>query len=465
MERLKKYKNDIYKCIHCKACRFAYSGEPDKKGIGQFKNVLYEGMVPSCPAGIEYGWEAYWNAGKVWIARAILEGDLKVDQNVADVVYPCITCGMCEAQCENQVRTVDIIEALRQVVIDAGVQPMDKHALVKKVNAIENNPYGGKKADRMKWARDAGFGGNIGKDSKIGYYVGCTASYRQTNIATATMKLFQKLGYNVEIIDDESCCGSPFFRTGLLDEAQRTMNHNIERFNKFDVILFSCSGCYKTFTIDYPKWSKVEIKYKTMHAMELVSEMIKEGKLKLKEHPELKGKVATYHDPCHTGRHFGQWLKERLIHESENLMVDMRFFDKIVDEWFEIPRRIIKAIPGIEFKEMYRVKLNSFCCGAGGGVRSQFPDFSLRTSNLRLNEADAVGADFMLTECPFCWRNLYDANDMYKHKMKVMTILEMISTYELIESAEAIDIHNALRQNNVEKNLPSAQKKAKAAKK
>jgi heterodisulfide reductase subunit D len=461
MERLKKLRGEIYRCIHCKACRFAYSGEPDRKGHGEYGGVLYEGMVQACPAGIEYGWEAYWNAGKVWIARAILEGDLKIDQNVADVVYPCNTCGMCGSQCENQLETVEIIEALRQAVIDAGVQPMDKHALVKKINAVENNPYGGKKAERTKWAKDAGYEGAIGKDTKIAYYVGCTASYRQTNIAKATMDLFKKMGYDVTIIDDESCCGSPFFRTGLLDEAQRTMNHNIERFNKFDIILFSCSGCYRTFTIDYPRWSKVPLNFKTMHMMELVSKMVEVGSLKFKAHPDLKGKVVTYHDPCHTGRHFGQWLKERLIHEAKNLMVDMRAYDQLVDEWFEIPRRIIKAIPGLEFKEMYRIKLNSFCCGAGGGVRSQFPDFSLRTSNLRLNEADSVGAEFLLSECPFCWRNLYDANEMYKHKLKVMTIMEMISTYDLIESAQKIDLPTALRQNNVELKLPSNAKKAK----
>jgi len=35
MDRLQELKGDIYRCIHCKACRFAYSGEPDKEGIGE----------------------------------------------------------------------------------------------------------------------------------------------------------------------------------------------------------------------------------------------------------------------------------------------------------------------------------------------------------------------------------------------------------------------------------------------
>ncbi len=69
---------------------------------------------------------------------------------------------------------------------------------------------------------------------------------------------------------------------------------------------------------------------------------------------------------------------------------------------------------------MYRIKMDSFCCGAGGGVKRQYPDFSMRTASLRLDEANAVGADYILTECPFCWRNLSDANDQFKHNLKVI---------------------------------------------
>lgn len=469
MERLNELRNDIYKCIHCKACRFAYSGEPDRVGIGKHtgtegNETLYEGMLQACPAGIEYGWEAYWNAGKVWIARAVLEGELdlkKHGQDIADVVYPCITCGMCASQCENNIRTVDIIEALRAAVIEAGNKPLDKHAWMKNASQTKNNPYGGPKEERTKWALDANFESVLDlENKKIAYYVGCTASYRQKNIAEATVNLLQKLGYDATVRSDETCCGSPFYRTGLIDEANRNMEHNLKVFNEYDLLLFSCAGCYRTFTIDYPKWAGSDrIKYKTMHAMELISEMVRLEKIKFKKDPALEGKVVTYHDPCHTGRHYGLWYKERLIEESDNLMMDARFIDKIVDDWYEVPRRIIKAIPGITFNEMYRIKMDSFCCGAGGGVRAQYPDFSIKTAHLRMDEGDAVGADIMLTECPFCWRNLYDANQQYNHGKEVLTILEMISKYDLIESFEKIPIEDALREHHAETLFPSHKKK------
>ena len=445
MERLKELEKEIYKCIHCKACRFAYSGEPSREGIGEFTGkqgtVLYEGMVDACPAGIEYGWEAFWNAGKIWIARSILSGDLEFSDEVRDVIMPCITCGQCAAQCENKIPTVDIIESLRAACIESDVPMIEKHELVDRLVKELNNPYGGKAEERFKWAKDAGLGKYINnKSAKVGYYVGCTASYRQIEVATATAKIFEELGIDFTLIEDEVCCGSPFFRIGAVETAQELMRKNLEAFKDLETVYFSCAGCYRTITIDYPKWMAEDEKlpFKTMHAFELVSKLIIEGKIKFKPNKELKGKVVTYHDPCHTGRHFALDMEQEMIKNSKNLMFDMRKVNKAIDEWFEIPRVILRKLEedvGIKFVEMYRIKNNSMCCGAGGGVRAGYPDFSLRTASLRCDEANAVKADILTTECPFCWRNLSDANDLYNHGMQVMGVLEMISTYHLLDKS------------------------------
>lgn len=443
MDRLQELKKEIFKCIHCKACRFAYSGEPDKEGIGEFKGkqgtILYEGMLDACPAGIEYGWEAFWNAGKIWIARSILSGDLEFSEEVRDVLMPCITCGQCSAQCENKIPTVDIIESLRAALVESGVPMIEKHQLVDRLVKELNNPYGGKADERFKWAKDAGLGKYINnKDAKIGYYVGCTASYRQVEVAIATAKVFEQLGMDFTLIEDEVCCGSPFFRIGAVETAQELMNKNLEAFKHLEKLYFSCAGCYRTITIDYPKWMPEgeKLPFKTQHAFELVSKLITAGKVSFKPNKELKGKVVTYHDPCHTGRHFALDMEQEMIKKSKNLMFDARKIAKMQEEWFDIPRVILRKLEedvGVKFVEMYRIKLHSMCCGAGGGVRAGYPDFSLRTASLRCDEANAVGADILTTECPFCWRNLSDANNLYAHDLQVMGILEMISTYDLLE--------------------------------
>ena len=494
MERLQELKRDIYRCIHCKACRFAYSGEPDKEGIGEYTGkqgtVLYEGMVDACPAGIEYGWEAFWNAGKIWIARSVLEGDLELTEQVRDVIMPCITCGQCSAQCENKIPTVDIIEALRAACVEAGVPMIDKHELVDRLVKELNNPYGGKADERFKWAKDAGLEKYIdNKDAKVGYFVGCTASYRQTNIAIATCKIFEQLGIDFTLVGDERCCGSPFFRVGAIETAKELMNANLEAFKDLDMVFFSCAGCYKTITNDYPKWmTDPNMPFKTMHAFELVSKLISlpneklaletsikelksksdarsktelerlekryglikdiQGAIKFKPNKDLKGKIVTYHDPCHLGRHMALEMQQETIKNSKNLLLDARKIERMIDEWYEVPRIVLRQLEkdvGINFREMYRIKLNSFCCGAGGGVRAGYPEFSLRTSSLRLDEANAVGADIVTTECPFCWRNLFDANDLYDHGLKVYGLLEMIDSFNLLEVKEKPTLDGILK--------------------
>ncbi len=442
MQKLEELKPQIFMCIHCKACKYSYSGEPSREGIGKWKGkqktILYEGMVDSCPAGIEYGWEAFWNAGKMWIARSILNGDLKFSEKVRDTIYPCITCGLCSSQCDNKIPTVDILESMRAACVESGVPLIEKHQQI--INLVQeyNNPYGGKAKERLKWAKDSGFEKYIdNKSAKIGYYVGCTASYRQLDIAVSTCNLLEKLGINFTLISDEVCCGSPFFRIGAIDVAKDLMNKNLESFGKLEKVYFSCAGCYRTFFIDYPKWNEHrEIPFKMAHTFELISELITEDKLKFKKNRELEGEIITYHDPCHIGRHFGLEIERRITEQSKNLMLDARKIKEKIDNWFEIPRAILKQLEqdvGIIFKEMYRIKMNSMCCGAGGGVRAGYPDFSLRTSSLRCDEANAIGADILTTECPFCKTNLSDANKLYEHGMKVIGLLQLIDEFDLME--------------------------------
>ncbi|MEM2574044.1 MAG: (Fe-S)-binding protein, partial [Candidatus Jordarchaeales archaeon] len=122
MESLQAMKKELFRCIHCKACMFSFSGEPDREGIGEYKGTLYEGMIEGCPSGTYYRlWEGYLNSGRMWILRSILEGNLVPNESVRDLIYPCTTCGNCQAQCENKLPTVDLIEAARAACVEAGV--------------------------------------------------------------------------------------------------------------------------------------------------------------------------------------------------------------------------------------------------------------------------------------------------------------------------------------------------------
>ena len=124
------------------------------------------------------------------------------------------------------------------------------------------------------------------------------------------------------------------------------MNKNLESFKHLDMLIFSCAGCYKTFTLDYPKWMAEgeKLPFKTTHALEMIADMIEEGKIKFKANKELKGKVITYHDPCHLGRHVAIEIEQDMIKESKNLMFDMRKIGERIENWYSKPRIILKKM-------------------------------------------------------------------------------------------------------------------------
>ena len=72
---------------------------------------------------------------------------------------------------------------------------------------------------------------------------------------------------------------------------------------------------------------------------------------------------------------------------------------------------------------MPRNRANAFCCGAGAGVKTAFPDFARWVAGERVREAASTGATALVTACPFCEQNLGDAAG---GDMKLLDILELV---------------------------------------
>ncbi len=128
--------------------------------------------------------------------------------------------------------------------------------------------------------------------------------------------------------------------------------------------------------------------------------MLDEGKLKFTSE---YNRTVTYHDPCHLGRHM-------------NL--------------YEAPREVYRSIPGLKLEEMKRNRGNAWCCGAGGGLKIGYPEWSVDISKERLEEAKATGASIISSVCPFCRTNLGDANDKYKMNFEVIDLIEILDELE-----------------------------------
>ena len=214
------------------------------------------------------------------------------------------------------------------------------------------------------------------------YFRGCTAREKETDISRATEKLLKLADIEYHILDDEKCCGSVLFRTGFEDEALEQISKNTEVF-KDELILTSCAGCYKTFKDDY---DDVDV----IHISQLIDDLIKNKKLNFSK----KDLNVTFHDSCHLGRH---------------------------SNVFDSPRDVIKAVANLV--EMESIRENSLCCGAGGGVKSAYPEIASELAKSRINQAKDTGCETLITACPFCKLNLENED------LEVLDLTEFLVKY------------------------------------
>ena len=164
------------------------------------------------------------------------------------------------------------------------------------------------------------------------------------------------------------------------------------------------------------------------HITQYMEKLIGTGKLKPTKTVPMK---VTYHDPCHLGRLSEPWIhwygKEFKPPGTLLWLHDPpKKYRRGTNGVYETPRNILKSISGLDFVEMYRIKEYGWCCGAGGGVIDAYNDFAIWTGAERLREAKAIGAEAIVSACPWCKRNLLDAAEQAGYKMKVLDIIELL---------------------------------------
>jgi heterodisulfide reductase subunit D len=301
-------------------------------------------------------------------------------------LYECSTCGQCHVVCPAKIDTVTLWEDIRRLIVQAGYGPLESQkALVKSVKSYDN-PWQQPRAGRIKWARRAvkeGLIADVPREmkkagAKVLLFLGCTASYdiNVKQVAVSTINILETLDIDYGVFGkDEKCCGSVMLRMGD-PEFERIAADNIRMFHEagFKTLITSCAGCFKTIKQDYPKVGKLG--FEVLHTVEFLRRLREEGKLIFKNPLE---KRITYHDPCHLGRAAGV---------------------------FEDPRIIMNAIPGLELIEMPRNGQYSRCCGAGGGLKSGYPDIQNKMARRRVKEAEETGAEELVSACPFCYQGL-----------------------------------------------------------
>ncbi|MFX1387852.1 MAG: (Fe-S)-binding protein [Promethearchaeota archaeon] len=411
-----EYKKMIKSCLRCSICKWI----PQL----QIKSKKYATICPSIDM---FNFHAYSGGGRIIIALALEMGRIEPSQELINIVYKCTVCGGCAVACKflNTLEPLEIIVRLREKLVSLGYGPMTKQQQYIESIRTNNNPYNEAHEKRFNWLpQDI----KIDPDAKVLYFVGCTSSYRRKEIAIATARIMNAANYPFKILNEnEFCCGSPILRTGdkqsFIDQLNK--NINIIENEGIETIVFSCAGCYNTFKVEYPL--EKECNFKVIHTTELFNELIETSKLELNNKVPYK---VTYHDPCHLGRNseaYEKWDGDEL-QMMPLVSINIPEKNKRCGTYgiYDAPRKLLEKIPGLNFTEMERIKEYSYCCGAGGGVKSAFPEFALNTAKTRIEEAEDTGAEIIASACPFCSTNLKDGIDAKGSNLRFLDISELL---------------------------------------
>lgn len=415
---LEQFKGDMEMCCRCSACKFI----PLQKVAGfQYANV--------CPSVSRFNFHSYAGGGRLNIGAAMLRDGLKYSDRLLDIVYNCQLCGACGVSC-NYAMDMEVLEPIHEFRIkcveDGKTSPALDKAIVNLRRQGSMIPATGGRGD---WASGLNLKDATKEKVDVLYHVGCLTSYDKglQKLAKATVKILQKAGVNFGIAGDaETCCGGRAYQMGYREDFLNQARKNMAMINTAGAktVVTSCADGYQAFKVLYDKHG-LKGDLQVFHISEYVDKMIAEGRLKPGKKLDL---AITYHDPCRLGR-----LGEPWIHwQGKKIPGDRFVFDppktyrRGTHGVYERPRRVLKSIPGLKLTEMTRIKEYAWCCGAGGGVSESNPEFAKWTALGRIEEAQATGAEAIVTACPWCEKTFNAAVRECGSNLKVYDIVELV---------------------------------------
>ena len=311
-------------------------------------------------------------------------------------LWSCLTCGLCTTRCPSDVDYPAFVVATRIEARKANKEGTYAHnAIMQQLMGIMAESV---KQNRIGWVTDDLQTVTQGDDF---YFVGCSPYFDvifadlgivSTDSARDAVRLMNAVGITPVVSNDERCCGADLLLNGDEEGFRKLAEINVRVIAESGArrVIFTCPECYNAFRSDYPRYVGA-LPFETVHLTELLAQRLEA--LELGELAE----TVTYHDPCRLGRYQG-----------------------LYDE----PREVIQAA-GVELVEMRKNRVQALCCGSTGWVNCGQCAKGIQIKRLR--QAQATGAERMITACPKCRIHLScalkDAGDEVAIELEDLTSL------------------------------------------
>lgn len=344
-----------------------------------------------------------------------------------DALKLCMNCKRCEVACPAGVKIGDIIQSarikygrrkpkLRDVIMantdvvgtlssaiapvvnaSVGLQPV--RALMDSVLKIDHHrifpKYAGEKFETWYKKKAAARQQTFAK--QVSFFHGCYVNYNFPQLGQDLVRVMNAVGYGVQLLEKEKCCGVALISNGLIEQATKQARHNVESLEKSVVgkklpVIGTSSTCIFTLRDEYPHLLGVEnesVRDEVELATRFLFRLVDSGQLTLTFKDDYKARIA-YHTPCHM---------EKL-------------------GWSVYSTALLRMIPGVEL-----VQLDSQCCGIAGtyGFKKENYATAQGVGQPLFNQIESSRVDYVATDCETCkWQIEMSTDAEVKHPISIL---------------------------------------------
>jgi glycolate oxidase iron-sulfur subunit len=254
---------------------------------------------------------------------------------------------------------------------------------------------------------------------RVGFLAGCIANVAFARLNEATVRVLQRNGCEVVIPAAQNCCGALHLHSGLADQARALARNNIDVFlaGNFDALITNAAGCGSTLK-EYDHLLHADAAYRD-RAREFKEKMkdVTEFLASIELNPAMASvdAIATYQDSCHLAH--GQKIRAA-------------------------PRKLLKAIPGLQFREMPMADL---CCGSAGIYNVVQNEMASQILQRKMEFAAITKASLIVTANPGCMLQLAAGARLYGTGQRVAHVVEVLdAAYKAYDAGLPRETHKAL---------------------
>jgi glycolate oxidase iron-sulfur subunit len=407
---------DFSRCVHCGLC------------------------LNHCPTYRLWQLEADSPRGRIRQMMLVEQGELPVSEGFVDHIDKCLDCRSCETACPSAVNYGKLVEHARarierdfkrpffsrvarnfvyrrmlpyperiamaakllRVYQRSGLQAAARATGILRLLGLAERDLLLPPVDRHFFFEQLGktFPAQGTCRARVAFFAGCVANVTFTALNEATIRVLTANGCEVVIPGGQFCCGALPAHAGVRDVARQLARWNIEAFAaaNFDALVTNAAGCGSTlkeydhlFTADEPEFSAAAaLAKKTRDVTEFLAALGLSAQLK-----PVPARV-TYQDSCH------------LLHGQK-----IR----------EAPRRLLCAIPGLEFVEL---PFADICCGSAGVYNVTETKASLDLLAEKMGYAKSMNAQIIATANPGCLLQLRAGAAIHKTGQEVLHVIELL---------------------------------------